>query len=103
MWFPGSCGTPDRQLPTAKGGAHATPLHAALTKGHFYIVLLLLEHGASVNALDDDMKSPLHGASERGRCDIVEFFYWVPTQMPVMMRYYGMKNTRLRKYRDDVA
>ena len=57
----------------AKGGAHATPLHAALAKGHFYIALLLLERGASVNALDDDMKSPLCGASERGRCDIVEF------------------------------
>jgi hypothetical protein len=58
----------------AKGGTHTTPLHAALAKGHFDIALLLLERGAKVNALDDQVMSLLHGASQRGRRDIVECF-----------------------------
>ena len=57
----------------AQGGAHSTPLHAALAKEHFDIALLLLERGANVNALDYQMMSPLHRASDRGRRDIVEF------------------------------
>ncbi|KAH9975115.1 hypothetical protein BGW80DRAFT_1444668 [Lactifluus volemus] len=36
----------------SKRGTYGTPLHAALVKGHFEIALVLLEHGADVNALD---------------------------------------------------
>ena len=57
----------------ARGGTHATPLHAALTKGYLDITSLLLKNGADVNIPDNQTLSPLHRASQSGRRDIVEF------------------------------
>jgi ankyrin repeat protein len=57
----------------SKRATFGTPLHAALINGHFEIALILLEHGADVNALDHSCMSPLRLGSEKGRRDIVEF------------------------------
>jgi ankyrin repeat protein len=43
------------------GGYFWTPLHASLAKRNNNIALLLLQHGANVNVLDDDDSSSLHG------------------------------------------
>ena len=47
----------------ARGGYYSTSLHAAVTTGNVDIAQLLLNHGANVNALDDEGWSPLHRAS----------------------------------------
>src|SRR6266702_1356901 len=54
------------------GGYYGTPLHAALSRRPIDISLLLLQHGADINALDEDELSPLHDASRSGRGDIVQ-------------------------------
>jgi len=56
----------------ARGGYHSTSLHAAVTTGNVDIALLLLDHGAKVNTLDDEGWSPLHRASRCGRLDVLE-------------------------------
>lgn len=41
----------------------ATPLHVSAAKGYIRVMRLLLEHGANVNALDNDGWTPLHAAA----------------------------------------
>jgi ankyrin repeat protein len=55
----------------AGGGYYGTPLHAALAKGYVDIALLLLQHSANVNALNEEGITPLHKACKRGLSDIV--------------------------------
>ena len=43
-----------------------TPLHIASVRGNHLISQLLLQHGASVNALDNDNSCPLHLTAEYG-------------------------------------
>ncbi len=43
-----------------------TPLHQCTSQGHLEIMLLLLDGGASVNALDKDSYTPLHHAIIHG-------------------------------------
>ena len=61
----------------AIGGTYSTPLHAALAKRDIDTALVLLEHGADINSLDFEGRSPLHRASLSGSWsgyrDIVEF------------------------------
>jgi Ankyrin repeats (3 copies) len=57
----------------ASGGIHGTPLQASLIKGYFDIALLLLEHGADANAIDDLGRSPLNLASKSGCLDTAKF------------------------------
>jgi hypothetical protein len=59
-------------LVNAMGGHSATPLHAAVTTRNVDITLLLLEHGAEVNTLDDEGWSPLHRASRSRDLDVLE-------------------------------
>jgi ankyrin repeat protein len=54
-----------------RGGDGATPLHAALRKGHSEIALLLLRHSADANAQDNRCKTPLHIASLQGDIDAI--------------------------------
>ena len=53
------------------GGQHATPLHAAIAKGNADVVVLLLEHGADVAAVNRLEYTPLYDASRRGRLDLM--------------------------------
>ncbi len=55
----------------ARGGHYGTPLHAALSKGHADVAMLLVMHGAEVDASDNAGMSPLHRASQSGRRDHV--------------------------------
>ena len=49
--------------PAAGGFVRMAALHAAATGGHEVIVLLLLEHGASVSSIDNYGDTPLHYAA----------------------------------------
>jgi hypothetical protein len=49
----------------ARGGDHATPLHAAVVKGNLDVMMLLLEHGADVAAVGRNKHPPLYEASQR--------------------------------------
>jgi len=57
--------TPSQDV-NRRGGSYATPLHAALVKGHFEIVSLLLRHGADPNGCDEEGLTPLHRVSQGG-------------------------------------
>src|SRR5260221_6343775 len=48
------------------------PLHTASRHGHLGVVLLLLDHGADVNAKMQGHSTALHLASQRGYLEIVE-------------------------------
>jgi len=56
----------------SSGGYYGTPLHAALAKRLIDIALLLLEHGADINALDSDKCSPLLKMSGGRSNDVVQ-------------------------------
>jgi ankyrin repeat protein len=43
-----------------------TPLHLAANKGHIEVVKLLIEHGAYVNAKNNNGWAPLHEAAYNG-------------------------------------
>ncbi len=58
----------------AEGGYHSTPLHAALAKNNFEIAVLLLEHGADVDAINYNGDGALHIASRNGLYDNVTFY-----------------------------
>ena len=56
----------------ARGGSRTTPLHAAVGNGHVEVALFLLDHGADVNARDEDENvTPLYLASEHGDAMVV--------------------------------
>lgn len=48
-----------------------TPLHAAAARGHYQVTELLLDHGANVQAQDEDGNTPLHLAAIGGHDDLV--------------------------------
>ena len=47
-----------------------TPLHEACVYGHTKVVLLLLKHGANVNARGMDGDSPLHDAVANAHLEV---------------------------------
>ena len=49
-----------------------TPLHQCTSQGHLEIMLLLLDGGAHVNALDKDSYTPLHHALIHGNREATE-------------------------------
>ena len=49
-----------------------TPLHAAVAGGHTDVALLLIDHGAAVDAKDSGGHTPMHIAAEAGNIRIVE-------------------------------
>ena len=57
-------------MPNEKG---ATCLHIAAQEGHIDMVKMLVEKGASVNALDNDKYSPLLAASSQKHFHVVQF------------------------------
>ena len=48
------------------------PIHSAVAGRHIGIVKTLLEHGADVNAAQQDGFAPLHGAAQNGQSDMAE-------------------------------
>lgn len=48
------------------------PLHSAVAGRHLGISKTLLEHGADVNAAQQDGFAPLHGAAQNGQLEMVE-------------------------------
>ena len=48
-------------------------LHYACEKGYLEIVQYLIEKGASIEAKDEDQKTPLHIASIWGQTDVVKY------------------------------
>ena len=59
-------------LVNAKGGYHATPLHATVTTGNVNTMRLLFNNGAEVNTLDDQGWSPFHRVSRSGDLDVLK-------------------------------
>ena len=49
-----------------------TPLHGAVDKGHIKIVRLLCDHGADIEARNEDGRRPLDYAARKGRISIVK-------------------------------
>ena len=51
-----------------------TPLHVASRLGNVDIVMLLLQHGAAVDATTKDLYTPLHIAAKEGQEEVICFF-----------------------------
>lgn len=47
-----------------------TPLHVASRLGNVDIVMLLLQHGAAVDATTKDLYTPLHIAAKEGQEEV---------------------------------
>lgn len=55
-----------------KGLTTARPLHIAAALGYFDITSFLIDHGASVDSVDDDLWTPLHFAARDGQTQVIE-------------------------------
>ena len=64
-------GHPERVNVT--GGRRHSPLAAALSKGHFHVADVLLQHGASVDVTDYNNQTLLQVASVDGRSDVARW------------------------------
>ncbi|KAN0130291.1 hypothetical protein V8E53_011914 [Lactarius tabidus] len=93
VYYAALCGLPDvvekllikyPEHASARGGASDTASHAAATRNHLNVAARLytslpyveiaqwlLEHGADVNAKQDDHWTPLHEAANNGRVELV--------------------------------
>ena len=57
----------------ATGGRRHSPLAAALSKGHFHVAELLLQHGASMDVTNYDNQTLLLAASVDGQSDVTRW------------------------------
>ena len=71
-------------LVNARGGYHATPLHAMVTTGNTDIMPLLLNIGAEENTLDDQGWSPLHRVSRSGDLDVLKLLLKRQTDVDIL-------------------
>ena len=70
-----------KQLPTQSG---MTPLHEARS---LRVAELLVEHGAAVDAVSDELETPLQDAAHYGHVDIVQFLISKGAQMNLSSNY----------------
>ena len=56
----------------ARDNSRSTPLHFASRRGHLEAAHLLVEHGANIDAEDDEGKTASKVASENGYHDIAK-------------------------------
>lgn len=54
-----------------------TPLHVASRLGNVDIVMLLLQHGADVDATTKDLYTPLHIAAKEGQEEVKVEIYFI--------------------------
>ena len=81
----------------------ASPLHAACHQGYFEIAQALLGHGADVNSLARDDRSPLGLAALGGHMDIIELLFRSEARLydesaglNVLKERHGVENPRGR-------
>ena len=65
-----------------------TPLHIASRLGNVDIVMLLLQHGADVDATTKDMYTPLHIAAKEGQDE-------VPLHNSIINLHFKLKNLQI--------
>lgn len=70
-----------------------TPLHVASRLGNVDIVMLLLQHGASVDATTKDLYTPLHIAAKEGQEEVRDF-----KVLPILRAQRNEKNAILARY-----
>ncbi|KAJ8383984.1 hypothetical protein AAFF_G00212280 [Aldrovandia affinis] len=68
-----------------------TPLHHAATNGHMHILVFLVNFGANLFSLDNDLRSAMDAAAARDRMDCVRFLD------EATARQGGKKAARLRQ------
>lgn len=54
-----------------------TPLHVASRLGNVDIVMLLLQHGADVDATTKDLYTPLHIAAKESQEEVIQSYHWI--------------------------
>jgi len=69
--FISTCNDLSLQLENRRGKFGYTPLHEAVSNGHFRVLQLLLRHGGNVNSCANSGWSLLHVAASTGRVDCV--------------------------------
>ncbi|TRM57323.1 ankyrin repeat-containing domain protein, partial [Schizophyllum amplum] len=50
-----------------------TPLHRAAEDGHLELARLLVDHGADIEAQEEEGRTPLHLTAEGGHCEVARF------------------------------
>ena len=65
------CPTPETTF-SQMNLTNARPLHTAAASGHIEITRSLIEHGAAIDGVDDQLRTPLHFAARNGQTQVIE-------------------------------
>lgn len=84
-------------------GQLGTPLHAAVTKGHLSVALLLLDSGAPTNLMGDTNYTPLHIACRHGHSAIVSAIINYNTDLNIRSKFEQRTPLHIAARRNAVA